>query len=175
MSAAFGHRTCFEAAAVLSLGAGETTAIGPKRERHEGEHRIANLGRGLTSSELYAPVMRARLRHDLTAALKSRDPVAVAALRSALAAIDNAEAVSVDSTSVPAPTSEHIAGATSGAGSSDVERRVLSTADVRAIVRTEIDQRIDAAAEYARVGRADTAEKLRLEAAVLSAYLLENW
>jgi hypothetical protein len=34
-----------------------------------------------------------RLRRDLTAALKERDPVAVAALRSAIAAIENAEAV----------------------------------------------------------------------------------
>jgi hypothetical protein len=46
---------------------------------------------------------------------------------------------------VPGPTSEHIAGATAGAGSSDVEPRGLSTADVRAIFRAEVGQRVDAA------------------------------
>ncbi|GAA5031790.1 hypothetical protein GCM10023317_82610 [Actinopolymorpha pittospori] len=40
--------------------------------------------------------MRASLRDDLTAAIKARDRVAITALRSALAAIDNAEAVPVD-------------------------------------------------------------------------------
>jgi hypothetical protein len=57
-----------------------------------------------------------------------------------LAAIDNAEAVSVGSSSVPGPTSEHIAGATSRAGSSDEEQRVLSAANGRAIVGKEIEQ-----------------------------------
>ena len=40
--------------------------------------------------------MRASLRDDLKAALKARDRVATAALRSTLAAIDNAEAVPAD-------------------------------------------------------------------------------
>jgi hypothetical protein len=40
--------------------------------------------------------MRTSLREGLKAALKARDRVAVAALRSALSAIDNAEAVPLD-------------------------------------------------------------------------------
>lgn len=125
----------------------------------------------MRSSAPYDPVVRTRLRDDLTAALKARDRVAVAALRSALAALDNAEAVEGESIPVSRPVSEHIAGATVGAGSSDVERRALSAAEVHAIVSVEVEQRIEAAAEYERLGRADEADVLRREGAVLRAYL----
>ena len=55
--------------------------------------------------------VRSRLRSDLTAALKAGDRLAVAALRSALAAIDNAEAVDAGSLPQRATSSEHLAGA----------------------------------------------------------------
>jgi uncharacterized protein len=114
--------------------------------------------------------LRSRLREHLTAALKARDSVAVAPLRSAIAAIDNAEAV--DGGAAPPPAnSAHIAGASPGAGSSDVARRELSPADVRAVVRAQIDERLQAAEEYERHGRADQAERLRREAAVLGGHL----
>jgi uncharacterized protein len=121
--------------------------------------------------------MRRELRRDLTAVLKNGDRVAVAAIRSALAAIDNAEAVEVNAEAIPQASSEHIAGATAGAGSSDVQRRELTDADVAAIVRRQVDERAEAADEYDRLGRHDHAERLRREAAVLAHYLSteERW
>ncbi len=55
------------------------------------------------------------LRLGLTAALKARDRDALAALRTAIAAIDNAEAVSAPDTPPPA-ISAHITGARSISG-----------------------------------------------------------
>lgn len=112
-----------------------------------------------------------RLRGDLTAALKAQDRVTVAALRSALTALDNAGAV--EAPTVRADGSEHIAGTTAGVGSTDIARRVLSDDDVRAILRSVADEHSRAASEYARIGRDDLAERMRSEAAVLAAYLSE--
>ncbi|GAA3465184.1 GatB/YqeY domain-containing protein [Saccharothrix longispora] len=119
--------------------------------------------------------MRASLRDSLTAALKSRDRVAVAALRSALAAIGNAEAVPVDrpADGVPADVtgSEHVAGAAAGLGAAEAERRHLTEADLRSIVEDEVRERSVAALEYERLGRDDLAERLRAEAEVLGRHL----
>jgi uncharacterized protein len=115
--------------------------------------------------------MRSRLRHDLRIALKARDRVAVAALRSAIAAIENAEAVESVSSPSRETSSEHIAGATVGVGSSDVARQELSDADVAAIIREQIEERFRAADEYEQLGRRDAADRLRREAAVLQVYV----
>ena len=98
------------------------------------------------------------MRSDLTAAMKARDKPAIAALRSTLAAIDNAEAV--DAAQVPPaaagqPASEEIppagrgrpagegaiAGAALGVGAAEVERRALTAAETEAIVRREVAER----------------------------------
>jgi len=110
-----------------------------------------------------------RLRGDLTAALKARDAVTVAALRSALTALDNAGAVEVPASR--AEGTEHIAGASAGVGSTELARRVLTDSDVRAILRSQVEEHSRAAGEYARIGRDDIAERLRSEAEVLAAYL----
>ena len=116
--------------------------------------------------------MRDRLHQDLTAALKARDPTAVPALRSAIAALDNAEAVQVSEHAGPlSATSPHIAGATAGAGSADVPRRPLTDDEIEAIVASQITERREAAREYAELGRSDTAERLNAEADVLARYL----
>lgn len=115
--------------------------------------------------------MRATLRGDLKAALKGRDVVAVTALRSALAAIDNAEAVPTDHRPDAVEGSEHFAGAASGLGAAEAERRHLTEADLRSIVENEIRERSTAAAEYDRLGRTDLADRVRAEAEVLSRYL----
>lgn len=130
-----------------------------------------------------------RLRAALRTALRDRDRVAMAALRSALAAIDNAGAVdpatAADSppagpvpgtrpASVAGPvpaTSAHVAGAVLGLGAAEVARRELTDADVAGIVRAELDDRLAAAALYERGGRTDVAARLRAEAAVLAAHL----
>ncbi|OZM74810.1 hypothetical protein CFN78_00885 [Amycolatopsis antarctica] len=114
--------------------------------------------------------MRTTMRQDLTTALKARDRVAVAALRSALAAIENAEAP-------PAETADrsgeggHVAGASAGVGSTEVERLPLTESELRAVVEAEVRERSAAAAEYTRLGQADAAERLRAEAEVLNRYL----
>ncbi|EHR62573.1 GatB/YqeY domain-containing protein [Saccharomonospora cyanea] len=115
--------------------------------------------------------MRADLRQDLTAALKTRDRVAIAALRSALGAIDNAEAVPVDSAQATGTDSEHVAGAASGVGAAETRRRDLTEAELRSIVENEVRQRTAAADEYERLGRVEAAERLRAEAEVLNRHL----
>ena len=97
--------------------------------------------------------------------------MAVAALRSALAAIANAEAVTPPA-EVAQPTSHPtVAGSFSGLGAAETERRMLSEAQVEGIVRTEVVERLSAAVSYERVGRGDRAERLRAESEVLSRYL----
>jgi uncharacterized protein len=103
--------------------------------------------------------------------MKARDEVAVAALRSAIAAIDNAEAVEVRGAERRQASSEHIAGASAGVGSAEAERRPLSDADIEGLVRAQADDRFRAAQEYEELGRDDVAERLRHEAELLRAYL----
>lgn len=113
--------------------------------------------------------LRVRLRASLTRSIKRRNAVAVTALRSALAAIDNAEAVDAP----PARTAggSPIAGAVQGLGAGEAPRRHLSDADIAEIVRAEVAQRQAAAAEYDRLGRGETSTRLRAEAAALVEHL----
>jgi uncharacterized protein YqeY len=113
--------------------------------------------------------LRDRLRAALPPAMKARDRDAVAALRSALAAIENAEAVAPPA---PAPLRDGvIPGATAGLGSGEAVRVDLSEDRVAAIVRGEVDERRSAAADYARAGQDDRAARLTAEADVLAAHL----
>lgn len=108
-----------------------------------------------------------RLRQALRDALARRDMVAVRALRSALAAIANAEAVPLGQDRPAEPGSEHFAGARAGLGATEMARRQLGERQVRDIVRAEIDDRLAAAAQYEHAGHADRAATLRAEADVL--------
>jgi uncharacterized protein YqeY len=114
--------------------------------------------------------------------MKARDQQAVAALRSALAAIDNAEAV--DATSHPlgpagagdggAGVPERaapVAGAVLGLGAGEVERRSLTAGEMDAIVRREVAERRTAARAYEDAGQSRYAERLRAEAELLGRYL----
>ncbi|GAB0107961.1 hypothetical protein JMUB6875_69640 [Nocardia sp. JMUB6875] len=114
--------------------------------------------------------LRDRLRAAIPAAMKARDRAAVAALRSALAAIDNAEAV--DGSEVRAGAIEASA---VGLGAAERARRDLTEADIAAIVRAEIDERLSTAKEYESLsGGAERAATLRAEAAALAAHLGEG-
>jgi uncharacterized protein YqeY len=93
----------------------------------------------------------------------------VSALRSAIAAIDNAGAV--DAPDAKAASGGVIAGAMRGVGASEVPRRELSETEVASLVRHEIAQRETAVAEYARHGREDDAARLRAEIELLAAQL----
>ncbi|WP_238412276.1 GatB/YqeY domain-containing protein [Saccharothrix deserti] len=88
-----------------------------------------------------------------------------------MAAIDNAEAVPTDHSLDGVTGNEHVAGAASGLGAAEAERRHLTEADLRSIVENEIRERSVAAEEYDRLGRTDLADRLRAEAEVLSRYL----
>jgi uncharacterized protein YqeY len=113
--------------------------------------------------------LRRRLREVLKVALNARDKIAVAALRSALSAIDNAEAV--DRSHAPAPGGGTIGDVRLGVGAGEVARRNLSTQDVIEVIRAEVLDRTIAAAEYERLGRADEASRLRAEATTLLSFL----
>jgi len=115
--------------------------------------------------------LRHALRRDLAMAMKAREPDAVAALRAAIAAIDNAEAI-------PAPearqaaTSSHIAGARAGLGAAEAARRDLSDSDQRAVLREQITGYTTEADRYEALGQPAAAARLRAQAHLLSAYLL---
>lgn len=114
--------------------------------------------------------LRAAMRRDLVSAMKARLPDAVAALRAAIAAIDNAEAV-------PAPgarqaaTSSHIAGARAGLGAAEAARRDLSDSDQRAILRDQITGYTAEADRDEALGQPAAAARLRTQAHLLSGYL----
>lgn len=107
-----------------------------------------------------------RLRQALRAAMKTRDPAAASALRSALAAIANAEAVPTAVTPPPGGH-PHIAGSVEGPGAAEAERRTLSEADVAGIIEAEVAERRTAAAQYERAGHTDRAQRLLHEASIL--------
>lgn len=115
--------------------------------------------------------IRDRMRAALPPALKTRDKTAVAALRSALASIENAEAVATPESPIPVISEGAIAGASAGLGSADVPRRVLSETQVADIVRQEILDRRGAADAYEQTGHNEHARRLRDEADVLAGFL----
>lgn len=117
-----------------------------------------------------ADALRARLRADLLTARKSRQSETVAALRSTLAAIDNAEATEATGTPVVA-SSEHFAGAQAGLGATEARRRVLSPAELHAIVQAQIQERQLEADNYQTIGQPEAAARLRREAEALTGYL----
>jgi uncharacterized protein len=108
-----------------------------------------------------------RLQQALRTAIKARDPVAASALRSALAAIANAEAVPTAATPAATAGHQHIAGSVEGLGAAEANRRPLSEADVSAIIQAEVTERQSAAAQYEQAGHPDRANRLLREADVL--------
>jgi uncharacterized protein YqeY len=101
--------------------------------------------------------LRARLSAALTAALKARAVIRVAALRSVIAALDNATAIDADT--VPFATT------------AEVPRRELSAQEVAALVAKEAAERQAAAAKLQSVGRAQAADRLLAEGQVIAEYL----
>ncbi|MDG4825936.1 hypothetical protein O7635_29155 [Asanoa sp. WMMD1127] len=108
--------------------------------------------------------LRDRLRRTLRDALRARDAVAAGALRSAIAAIDNAEAVDAG----PDRFGTEPLGVP-GVGAAEVARRPLDGAEVQRIVRAEAADRLAAAAHYELAGRSDAAARMRAGAELLTA------
>ena len=121
--------------------------------------------------------LQVRLRAAMKDAMKSRDKVAVGALRSVLGEIGNAEAVPLAEagSAGAAPSSDvdqsRIAGASQGVGASEMALRDLSDDQVVTLVRAEIDGRRATAEEYRGYGQLEQAERLDAEAAVLESHL----
>lgn len=90
--------------------------------------------------------LKARLRADLAAAIKSRETTRMAALRMALTAI----------------TTEEVAGD---------EARELSDAEVERVLTREVKKRKEAAEAFSGAGRVEQAQAERDEASVLTDYL----
>jgi uncharacterized protein YqeY len=87
--------------------------------------------------------IKTRLSNDLRIAMKEKNALAVKAIRSLSAAIDNAGAVFVEAPKVM-PMSGGIAGASSGLGSTEVQRKDLSANDIKQIIQKEIDEMLKA-------------------------------
>jgi uncharacterized protein YqeY len=113
--------------------------------------------------------LRVRLRDALQVAIKERDHAATAALRSALGAVDNAEAVQIDG---PADYGDGGMGE-AGLGMAEVARGVLSDDEVASIVRSEVEERVAEAEEYERCGEHERADVLRAGAATLARHLAD--
>ncbi|PRZ40735.1 hypothetical protein CLV47_11432 [Antricoccus suffuscus] len=80
-----------------------------------------------------------------------------------MAAIANAEAVNITG----APPAGAIETSPVGVGSTEVARRMLTHADVHAILETEVAEREQAAEGYASRGSQDQADRLRAEATAI--------
>jgi uncharacterized protein len=115
--------------------------------------------------------LRGQMAAALTEAMRSRDRVAVTALRSALAAVANAEAVPVDTM----PRAGAVESTPVGAGAADAPRRELTEHDVRAVVAAELAEHEHSAAHLRGAGRPEEAERVAAEAAVLRELLASTW
>ncbi|MFH9399390.1 hypothetical protein ACH4JS_06320 [Streptomyces sp. NPDC017638] len=100
--------------------------------------------------------------------MRARDKAAVSALRSALAALDNAEAVPLPEAGLRGVALEE---SPVGAGTTEAARRELSERGVIDVVRAEAAERLEAAARLTAPAHADHAARLRAEAAVLLTFL----
>ena len=100
--------------------------------------------------------------------MKEGRTVEVAALRAAIASVDNGEAVGVAGVRAgrppPADPDVPITGAVSGAGAGDVRRRALSPTDLQRILDGETMGLHEQAADYEAFGRVAEAAALRTQA-----------
>lgn len=107
--------------------------------------------------------LREQMKADLTQAMKTRQSATVATLRAVLAAIDNAEAVPIET---PARPVEPVLGQ-----QHEVPRKHLSGDDIRQIIQTEATERRAASIKYANLGQPAEAERLLTAATLIETYL----
>jgi len=151
--------TCLRGAVTVAPGG----SVVIMSARHPGEARADAEGR--------PDDIETRLRAALRDAMKTRDVVAVFALRSALSAIGNAGAIPAGPDPAPRAGSRYVAGAGAGLGATDAAQRPLTQADLAVIVRREAGERETAADQCDQGGHPDRAEPLRREAGILRAVL----
>lgn len=114
---------------------------------------------------MLAAMLLDRLRTDLLAARKRRDALTIAVLRSAIATLENAEAVPTD---VRAGAVEQVA---LGVGTAEAERQIVTDDEASRLLRVDHDERLNAAGTAEQHGRDVDAGRLRAEADVLARYL----
>ncbi|MDA2890774.1 GatB/YqeY [Mycolicibacterium sp. BiH015] len=120
-----------------------------------------------TGHRVPADRWRTELRSRLLVARKNRDALRTSVLRSVLSAVDNAE-----TPRGPIPQAGAIADSAAGVGAAEVARRVLTDAEIRLLIRQEIDDRLGAAEQTAS-SRPERTSMLREEARILAAILAE--
>jgi uncharacterized protein YqeY len=108
-----------------------------------------------------ASALKERLRADLKAAMRERRPEEVAVIRTLLAAVDNAEAVSMEGFEERLRQRETIG---------EVGRRELDPAALEKVLASEAKARLAAAEDYERYGRAEDAARVRWEAELIARY-----
>ncbi len=118
-------------------------------------------------------VLRTALRTRLTTAMRERDRAAVSVLRTAVAAIENAEAVPVDDSRASVGSAD-VAGAALGLGATEADRRRLDEATERAVVALEVHSLVEAQQAYAVAGDHDRARSAEAGADLLRAVLDET-
>jgi uncharacterized protein YqeY len=106
-----------------------------------------------------ADLLRERVAGELRAAMKARDAVAVATLRSLLSALDNAGAVAETKAHVPV-----------FGRSGDVPRRDLTAKDIELVLAAEAAERETAADDYALRGLREGADRLRAELRIIERF-----
>jgi uncharacterized protein YqeY len=110
--------------------------------------------------------LRSALRARLTAAMRERDRDAVSAIRSALAAVENAEAVPTDG-SLAATSSDRVAAAAVGVGAAEARRRELSAVEEEERVRAEVAELRDAARHHRSAGHGEAGGRRDAAASLL--------
>lgn len=115
--------------------------------------------------------LRDSLDAELAAALRGRDRAVASAVRSALSALANAEAVPVEAALDTRGGTEQFAGSVPGLGAVEVARRLLTEEQQRAIVAGEVAELDGHAERLARLCRRDEADGARRAAQVLKRVL----
>lgn len=110
-----------------------------------------------------ATAMKALIRAELLTAMRAKETLKVAALRTVLAALDNAESVPVGHQHQHQRYESH----RFGDPRTEVPRRILTADQVQALVQAEITKRLDAADQLDLLGQAPQADRLREEALAL--------
>ena len=118
-------------------------------------------------NEDFTPGVRQRLRDVLRQAIRAHDPVAMAAIRTALATIENAEAVPESERVEPNAGHEHVAGTSLGVGAAEAPRRDLNEAQAIALVERDIREMEEEAKRLETSDHAARAARLRQEADTL--------
>jgi uncharacterized protein len=121
-------------------------------------------------TELPADRLRRQLQKDVIQAAKEGRREDVGALRSVLAAIDNAGAVVGSAHRYPRPVSEHVKSAGHEAASTETARLELSVSELRDIIDGLVTELTNIASFCDSRGRTDDADSARSESEFIRQY-----